>query len=90
MKKIIFSIIILSLFSGAVSLAQDTELPDAGLTPDSPFYFLERISEGIGTFFTFGSLKKAERYAKLATERIAEVQAVIEKGKTKSSTQKQK
>lgn len=70
------------LFSlGAGVLAQETELPDPGLTPDSPFYFLETIAEGIGTFFTFGDLKKAERYATLAAERVAEAQAVVEKGK---------
>jgi len=72
---------ILSGSYGVKVLAQETELPNPGLTPDSPFYFLERISEGIGTFFTFGDLKKAERYAKLATERVAEAQAVVEKGK---------
>ncbi len=61
--------------------AQDTELPDPGLTPNSPFYFLETMVEGIGTFFTFGNLKKAERYAKLVAERVAEAKAVMEKGK---------
>ena len=66
---------------GAVVLAQGTELPDPGLTPDSPFYFLEIVVEEIGTFFTFGDLKKAARYATLAAERVAEVQAVVEKGK---------
>jgi len=86
MKKI--SLIVVSLvlvgFVGNV-LAQEIELPDPGLTPDSAFYFLERITEGIGTFFTFGDLKKAERYAELANERIAEVQAVVEKGKIEAA-----
>lgn len=70
---------------GIKVLAQDTELPAPGLTPDSPFYFLERISEGIGTFFTFGDFKKAERYAVLATERVAEAQAVVNKGKPEAA-----
>ncbi len=87
MKKV--SLLLLSagiMFSfGAGALAQEFELPKAGLTPDSPFYFLERISEGIGTFFTFGDLNKAERYANLASERIAEVQAVTEKGKPEAA-----
>ena len=82
MKAISLLIISVFLFSlGTGVLAQKTELPSPGLTPDSPFYFLERISEAIGTFFTFGDLKKAERYATLAAERLAEVQAVVEKGK---------
>ena len=76
---------ILSGSYGVKVLAQETELPNPGLTPDSPFYFLERISEGIGTFFTFGDLNKAERYAKLASERVAEAQAVVEKGKPEAA-----
>ena len=82
MKAISLLIISVFLFSlGTGVLAQETELPSPGLTPDSPFYFLEMIAEEIGTFFTFGDLKKAERYAILAAERLAEVQAVVEKGK---------
>jgi len=75
----------LLFFFGIGILAQDSELPDPGLAPDSPFYFLERILEGIGTFFTFGDLKKAERYAALAAERVAEAQAVVEKGKPEAA-----
>ncbi len=72
-------VFLLSLGTGV--LAQETELPSPGLTPDSPFYFLEMIAEEIGTFFTFGDLKKAERHIILAAERLAEAQAVVEKGK---------
>ena len=53
----------------------------AGLTLSSPFYFLETVVETIGTFFTFGDLKKAERYMALATERLAEVEVIAEEGK---------
>ena len=82
MKTISLLITLIFLFSlGAPVLAQETELPDPGLTPDSPFYFLETIAEEIVTFFTFGDLKKAERYAALAAERLAEAKAVVEKGK---------
>ena len=82
MKKIILLITLLILISFTVGVsAQDTDLPEPGLTPDSPFYFLEIIAENVGTFFTFGDLKKAERYTVLATERLAEAKAVIEKGK---------
>ena len=85
MKTISLLITFLFIFSFGIGVsAQETKLPDPGLTPDSPFYFLETIAEGIGTFFTFGDLKKAERYADLAAERLAEVQAVVEKGKLKS------
>ena len=81
----IISLLIISIFLlsiGTVALAQETELPEPGLTPDSPLYFLERIAESIRTFFTFGDLKKAERYANLAAERLAEAKALAEKQKT--------
>ena len=82
MKATSLLITLVFLFSfGTGVLAQETELPDPGLTPDSPFYFLETIAEEIVTFFTFGDMKKAERYATLAAERLAEAQAVVEKGK---------
>jgi len=50
-----------------------------------PFYLLEEVAEEIGTFFTFGDIKKAERYATLATERIAELKAMVEKGKPEAA-----
>lgn len=61
-------------------MAQEVELPDPGLAPDSPFYFLELIAEEIVTFFTFGDVKKAERHAALAIERMTEAQAMMIKG----------
>lgn len=92
MKTTFLLITLVFLFSlGTGALAQEVEPPEAGLpavalakaglTPDSPFYFLEIVVEEIGTFFTFGDIKKAERYANLATERLAEAQAVVEKDK---------
>ncbi|MFH1428106.1 MAG: DUF5667 domain-containing protein, partial [Patescibacteria group bacterium] len=82
MKKIILLITLLILVSFTVGVfAQETELPDPGLTPDSPFYFMERAVEAIGTFFTFGNLNKAERHTLLAAERLSEAKAVMEKEK---------
>ena len=80
--KLLVSFIGLSLLTSFNFIqAQEIDLPSPGLTPDSPFYFLERIVEEIGTFFTFGDLKKAERHAALAAERLAEAQAIAGKGK---------
>jgi len=81
MKTKILPIIILALLFGGVAFAQDSNLPNPGWTPDNPFYFLERVSESVRTFFTFGDIKKAERYTALATERLAEAQAMVEKEK---------
>jgi hypothetical protein len=84
----IFSLLLAGFILGITpAKAQTTgvELPSSGLTPDSPFYFLERFFEGVGTFFTFGDIAKAKRYAKLAAERIAEAKAVVDKGKPEAA-----
>jgi len=82
MTKAILAITLVFLFSSALGvLAQGAELPDPGLTPDSHFYFLERAVERIGTFFTFGDAKKAQRHADLAVERLAEARAMAEEGR---------
>ena len=53
------------------------ELPSAGLTPNSPLYFLERAAEAIGEFLTFNTEVKARLQAERALERIAEVKAML-------------
>ena len=53
------------------------ELPGAGLTPNSPLYFLERAAEAIGEFLTFNTEAKAKLQAERALERIAEVKAML-------------
>ncbi len=83
MRKITLLIILFALFSFCVGvLAQDNQLPDPGLTPDSPFYFLKSWKESIQTFFTFGAENKAKQFLHLAEVRLAEYQKMIEKGKT--------
>ena len=81
MKTKILIAIVLICFIANIALAQGVELPKAGTIPGSLFYFLERIWESIVTFFTFGDFKKAERYANLAAERLAEAQAIAGKEK---------
>ncbi|MFH1647851.1 MAG: DUF5667 domain-containing protein [Chloroflexota bacterium] len=70
------------VFSGA-AYAQDEELPDPGLTPDSPFYFFDTLGKNIGMAFTFGSEAKAKRALKYAEERLAEVRVMAEKNRTR-------
>lgn len=60
-------------------------LPNPGLLPDSPFYFLKNWGERVGTFFTFGDMAKAERFADLAEIRLSEAQALVEKEKPEVS-----
>lgn len=79
MSKKIIAVAVLGvfLFSGVAS-AQTNDLPSAGATPGSPFYFLDRFFEGVGTLFTFGEANKARRYLALAEERLSEAQTLAE------------
>lgn len=83
MKKLISILIIGSLFlAGAHALAQSASLPDPGVTPDSPFYFLKTWKEQVQLFFTFNAEKKVQQFLHLADVRMAEYQKMLEKGKT--------
>ncbi|MDD2696755.1 MAG: DUF5667 domain-containing protein [Candidatus Pacebacteria bacterium] len=83
MKKLFFSLIVVSFLIGAVSvLAQENNATSTGIDPDSPFYFLKTWKEQIQTFFTFGEENKAKQFLHLADVRLAEYQKMIEKGKT--------
>lgn len=60
-------------------VSAQTTLPTPGITPDSPFYFLDKLSESIQRFFTFGTTAKAKLELAFATERIAEIKALLDK-----------
>ncbi|MFH1864026.1 MAG: DUF5667 domain-containing protein [bacterium] len=80
-KKLLLGIFLsMFLFTGMVQ-AQISELPEPGVLPDSPFYFVKSWTEGIGTLFTFGDVAKAERFINLSEKRLAEAEALVEKGK---------
>lgn len=81
MKKIfliIISLILVSggLMSGVVS-AQMPQLPNPGITPESPFYFLDRWGEGLQDFFTFNLENKAHLQTALIAERISEIKVML-------------
>lgn len=75
-----FLIIILSVNSNA--FAQTT--PDISTTPailpDNPFYGLKTAFEDLQTALTFNDTQKAQFEVKLAQERLAEIQAELQKG----------
>lgn len=54
---------------------------DPGITPDSTFYFLDKLAEKIVLIFTFSPEKKAEVLLEDANERLAEAQAMTDAGK---------
>jgi len=90
MKKIVTVLICCSLaltfcFPGAV-YAQEEELPDPGITPDSPFYFLDNLGKKLGLMFTFGDEAKAQKALGYAEERLAEANAMALKNKLKEMT----
>lgn len=82
-KKLFLAGIVATFLFVSVAQAQTEDLPDPGILPGSPFYFLKSISEGVGTFFTFGDVAKAERFFAIAEVRVAEARALADKGDVK-------
>jgi len=73
------SVAVLLAFSLQVS-AQDA-LPDAGVTPSSPFHIFDRFGDWARlNLLTFNQVRKAEIRADIAEERLAELKAVVEEG----------
>jgi len=78
------TVIIGSLFLGGTAYAQgEEELPDPGITPDSPFYFLDNWGKQIGLAFAFGPEAKAKKALEYAEERLAEAQAMAIKNRVR-------
>lgn len=83
MKKVFLSaaviIVALLVFTDSFVFAQNQfVLPSAGLTPESPFYFLDRLGETLRTFFTFNPEGKARLQIAFAAERVAEIKIILE------------
>ncbi|MEK7578696.1 MAG: DUF5667 domain-containing protein [Patescibacteria group bacterium] len=84
MKKIFIpsalALIVLFVFMSSTSFAQNQQiqLPSAGLTPESSFYFLDRLGEALQQFFTFNPEAKAHLQITFAAERVAEIKVVLE------------
>ncbi|MCR4342433.1 MAG: DUF5667 domain-containing protein, partial [Patescibacteria group bacterium] len=59
------------LFVPFLAFAQGTpvQLPSAGITPESSFYFLDRLGENLRQFFTFNPEAKAKLQIEFAGER---------------------
>ena len=87
-RLILFSglMIALLLFSGT-AYAQGEELPNPGITPDSPFYFLDKLNKNISLFVTIGHEAKARKALEYSEERLAEAQTMATKNKPKSVEQ---
>lgn len=75
-KQFIFLLLVFPFF---IFAQQEVPLPSAGLTPENPFYFLDRLGENLRQFFTFNPEGKARLQIEFAEERIAEIKIIIEK-----------
>ncbi len=71
---------VLSLVLVGTVSAQESELPEPGLTPDSPLYFLDSWGEGIGLALTQDSEVKARKQIRISQEKLAEAKVMGEKG----------
>ncbi|XKT74900.1 MAG: hypothetical protein ACJKSS_01925 [Patescibacteria group bacterium UBA2103] len=73
------AIILSLLFVPFLAFAQNEQtLPSAGLTPENPFYFVDKLGEALQEFFTFSQEGKAHLQIAFAAERIAEIKIVLE------------
>ncbi|MCR4306790.1 MAG: DUF5667 domain-containing protein [Candidatus Yonathbacteria bacterium] len=79
-KTFLTSVLTLALFMSGTVFAQEEQvvLPRAGLTPESTFYFLDRLGESLQEFFTFNKEAKAKLQIEFADERIAEIKILVE------------
>ena len=82
MKHIIVSLVTLTVIAAGCGVAyahlEAQLLVSPGLTPSSPFYFLDRLGEFVEEFLTFSPEGKARLQVEFAAERVAEVKLTLE------------
>lgn len=75
----LFALVALFFLGGGPVFAQNQAvLPNAGITPESPFYFLDKFGEALREFFTFNPEGKARLQITFAAERVAEIKVILE------------
>ncbi len=80
-KKALLIVTITTILIAPSFVYADTK---AGITPSSPFYFLDTTFEKIGLIFTFDSGKKVEKALKYAEERLSEAEESVDNNKPKA------
>jgi hypothetical protein len=65
--------------------ALSSELPDAGILPDSPWYAFKQLRNWAALTFEFNQAKRASRMIDQANLRISEAEALRERGKTEQA-----
>ena len=79
--KLTFVIFTAVLVAGGIVLAQSAfGLPDPGLTPESPIYFLDLWDENARLFFSRSDTSRMKRYQARVLERLSEAEALAGRG----------
>jgi len=78
---VLFLVFSFSLSSARAEVVAETNLPAPGILPDSPFYFFKTFWESVNLALTFNPVAKTEKMMHFAEKRLAEAQALVEKGK---------
>lgn len=65
--------------------ADDLGISEPKVLPDSPWYGLKKFWEGIRDTFTFNPIIKAENSLTRASERLIEMQALVDEGKIENA-----
>lgn len=81
MKKIFSIYVFMILLLAAVVVAQKEELPDAGITPDSFLWGLDKALDRLTLLLTFDKGEKAKKGLEIARERLLEVKSMVEENK---------
>lgn len=80
-RVIIFYIVLcIIVLAFSASAKEEFRLPDAGTTPESPFYALDLFNEQMRLFFTLNDTRRLERRISSANERLAEAHQLAGKG----------
>lgn len=88
MQKLLASILaVVLIFSVAVGVSAQTEdeLPNPGITPNNPLYFIKTLSEDISLFFAFSPEAKTRRATAISNTKAAEIKAMAEAGNTEAA-----
>lgn len=75
--KFVRLLIILLLFAPLFVSAQESALPNAGITPESPFYFIDRWGEAVREFLTLNPESRARLHVAFAAERVSEIKIIL-------------
>ncbi len=74
--------------TGEEVTAQDLEVSEPTLLPDSPFYFLKEWARNLQSTLTFNAVAKAKLKEKFSNEKLIELKKLIEKNKDQKIIEK--